>query len=35
MNQELSELVKLVEKEIEPQFKELDRICEKNNICIV
>ena len=31
MNQELSELVKLVEKEIEPQFKELDRICEKNS----
>ena len=31
MKQELSELVKLVEKEIEPQFKELDRICEKNS----
>ena len=31
MNQELLELAKLVEKEIEPQFKELDRICEKNS----
>ena len=31
MKQELAELVKLVEKEIEPQFKELDRICEKNS----
>ncbi len=31
MKQELEELVKIVEKEIEPQFKELDRICEINS----
>ena len=31
MKQEIAELVKVVEKEIEPQLKEIDRICEINS----
>lgn len=31
MNQEIANLSKEVEKELEPQFKQLDEICEKNS----
>ena len=35
MNKELLELSKKVEKKIEPQFKQIEEICEKNSIKVI
>ena len=35
MNKELLELTKKVEKKIEPQFKKIDDICNKNSIKVI